>query len=445
MKIHWEPQTKQIKALERPDFEILYGGSRGGGKTEAGQAWLLYDISHPKLRALVIRRNSDDLKDWMDRARIMYAPCGAVFVGNPAEIRFPSGAKIRSGHLKDEGAYTKYQGHEYQRILIEEVTHIPSESLYEKLLGSCRSTVPELRPQVFLTTNPDGDGHYWVKERFDCENPDEKPRFFTDEATGITKSRIFIPAKVEDNKYLIENDPGYVAYLNSIKDPVLRRQWRDGSWVDPNVEGAYYADLMRKAKDEGRIGNFPHQEGFTVDTWWDIGRGDANAIWFTQYAGREIHLIDYLEDEGQGLTYYAKELKRQSDKNGYLYGTHYFPHDMAIKEYSTNVTRIQKATDLGLKPNKIVPKIGIEDGINAVRDILGRCYFNEKTCKDGIRALKNYRKERDEKRDVYRNTPLHNWASHGSDAMRYLTVGVGKFIEASIGASVFKPKINRRV
>src|SRR3990167_1698021 len=105
MKIHWEPQPKQTQALARIEEEILYGGARGGGKTDAGQAWLLYDIGHPKYRALVIRRNADDLRDWIDRVRTMYAGTGAQVVGNPPEIRFLKGGIIRTGHLKDENAY----------------------------------------------------------------------------------------------------------------------------------------------------------------------------------------------------------------------------------------------------------------------------------------------------------------------------------------------------
>ena len=116
MQAHWTPQPKQAIALTRLEDEILYGGARGGGKTDAGQAWLLYDIDKPRYRALVLRRNADDLRDWIDRARELNLPTRAEFVGNPVEIRFPSGAKIRTGHLKDQNAYTKYQGQEYQKV-----------------------------------------------------------------------------------------------------------------------------------------------------------------------------------------------------------------------------------------------------------------------------------------------------------------------------------------
>ncbi len=96
----WIPQKKQEKALVRTEKEILFGGSRGGGKTDAGQAWLLYDIDKLYYRALVIRRNATDLSDWIDRARFMFAKAGAKYV--TGLFRFPSGAVIRTGHLPDE-------------------------------------------------------------------------------------------------------------------------------------------------------------------------------------------------------------------------------------------------------------------------------------------------------------------------------------------------------
>ena len=247
-EVLWQPTTRQSTALERPEFEILYGGARGGGKTDAGLAWLMYDIGNERLRCLVIRRNADDLKDWVDRARIMYRSTGAVFVGNPTEIRFPSGAIIRTGHLNDDNAYEKYQGHEYQRMLIEELTQIAREESYLKLIASCRSTVEGLKAQVFATTNPGGVGHKWVKRRFIDVAPATVP--FTDFQSGRT--RIFIPALVQDNPHLMQRDPGYIGFLNSLPES-LRKQWKDGSWEDMTVDGSYYGELLFKAMQEGRI------------------------------------------------------------------------------------------------------------------------------------------------------------------------------------------------
>jgi len=242
---HWYPHPgPQTEVLKRMEFEILYGGARGGGKTAAGIVWLTDYINNPNYRALVIRKNADDLSDWIDRAGRMYSGLGAKIAYRPAVITFPSGAIIRTGHLKDDQAYTKYQGHEYQRMLIEELTQIPTERRYMELRASCRSTIPELRPQLFATTNPGGKGHGWVKRRF-IDTASMQYYLYIDidgkkkqglisepykDKRGLT--RIFVPAKVDDNPTLIKEDPGYVKQLDELKDTDIQlwKAWRKGSW-----------------------------------------------------------------------------------------------------------------------------------------------------------------------------------------------------------------------
>jgi hypothetical protein len=242
--LNWTPHPRQVEALSRQEREILYGGSRGGGKTACGTAWLCEPeyISNKRFRGLVIRKSFKDLADWIARARAMMHGMAEIFT-MPAEIRFKSGAVVALGHWGDPSAVSMYLGQEYQKILIEELTDIfPDENDYLKLLGSLRSSDPTLRPQVFATTNPGGPGHSWVKKRW-VDVAYNKTYY--DPNSGHT--RIFIPSKVDDNPSLMTNDPEYVRYLDTLPER-LRRAWRDGSWE--LSEGAFFTefqpDLMKE-------------------------------------------------------------------------------------------------------------------------------------------------------------------------------------------------------
>lgn len=193
------------------------------------------------------------------------------------------------------------------------------------------------------------------------------------------------------------------------------------------TKGAYYAKAFTKIYKDGRI-----CDGFgndaPVNTAWDIGVGDSTAIWFYQKVGIEIHLIDYYENSGEGLEHYAKVLR---DKD-YTYGEHYGPHDIDNRDFSNKgLTRRQIAMNgFDLDNNgkiyrlrfNVVPKLSIDDGINHSRKMLERCVFDKDTTERGIKCLESYRKEWNDKLGCFRDRPLHDWASDGADAFRYLAV-----------------------
>ncbi|MCK5019418.1 MAG: terminase family protein [Candidatus Peribacteraceae bacterium] len=226
---HKGPQTE---VLSRGEREVLYGGARGGGKTEAGLAWLARPelIKNPKYSSLVLRRNESELGNWLERAVIFYEPFGVKISRKPGRIKWPAGGNTFLGHMGNREAVEKHLGNENQRILIEELTLIADLSLYERILGSCRSTLPGIPAQIFMTTNPGGVGHYWVKERFVSDsagNNVARNEPFFDE---YGNSRIFIPGHVFDNPSLSENDPDYVNFLRSISDENQRKAWLEGDW-----------------------------------------------------------------------------------------------------------------------------------------------------------------------------------------------------------------------
>jgi len=184
------------------------------------------------------------------------------------------------------------------------------------------------------------------------------------------------------------------------------------------IAGAYYAQQIMKAQEEGRIGSIPYEPIIPVDTWWDLGIDDSMTIWFSQTVGKEIRLIDYYEVNGEGLVHCAKVLQEK----GYVYGEHHAPHDIEVRELTTGKSRKETAMSLGIN-FQTNPKLTIEDGIDAVRNIFSRCWFDEVKCERGLNALKSYHKEFDEKNKVYKNHPEHDWSSHGSDSFRGLAIG----------------------
>jgi len=230
---------------------------------------------------LVIRKNADDLSDWVDRASRFYVGLGAKIGYRPAVIEFSSGAIIRTGHLKDDQAYTKYQGHEYQRMLVEELNQIPEEKRYLQLAASCRSTVPELRPQIFCTTNPGGVGHIWVKKRFVDVGPPNIP--YIDPISG--RSRIYIPATIDDNPTLMQNDPDYVKQLDALKstDIDLWKAWRLGDW------NTFAGQFFQEFKTDTHICKyyFPFKTNVLVGGL-DWGRTDPFSTHFTEIKAVEF-------------------------------------------------------------------------------------------------------------------------------------------------------------
>lgn len=301
----WTPYPRQAEALSRSEREILYGGARGGGKTACGIAWLSEPeyISHPRFRGLIIRKSFKDLSDWIARARVMLHGMAEIFT-MPAEIRFKSGAVVVMGHWGDPSALSMYLGVEFQKILIEELTDIFADEVdFLKLLGSLRSSIPELRPQLFATTNPGGVGHHWVKKRW-VNLAFNKT--YIDPKSG--HSRIFIPSKVTDNPAIVNNDPEYVAYLDSLPDR-LRMAWRDGSWE--LSEGAFFTDFRPDLMLEPIATLQESQVIHRLFGSMDIGASHATSfgLWYVDPEGTIHRLLTYC-NKLNSIRDHAKEIKQ---------------------------------------------------------------------------------------------------------------------------------------
>lgn len=180
--------------------------------------------------------------------------------------------------------------------------------------------------------------------------------------------------------------------------------------------GAYYLHELNAARDEGRIKRVEDDGISAIHTAWDLGIGDSMAIWVWQAVPGGIRVLDYIEDSGHALPYYAAML----DVRGWTGGDDYVPHDARVRELGTGRTRLETLALLDRNP-RLVPVHAVDDGINAVREVLPLCEFDE-GCELGLDALRAYRSEWDDKGETLKPRPVHDWASHGADAFRVLAM-----------------------
>jgi len=201
---------------------------------------------------------------------------------------------------------------------------------------------------------------------------------------------------------------------------------------DAAVEGSYYGQILNELEDKKHMQEIPREELSRTFTAWDLGMGDSTSIWVAQLVGTEVRLLDYYENHGVGLDHYVKWIK----DNDYLKAGHILPHDVRVRELGTGKSRMEMLEEAGLEV-KISPRMGLDDGIQAVRRLLPRCWFNVPKVQTGLNCLRNYRRDYDEKRKIFYERPLHDWSSHGSDSFRYLALGLDE------GHSTWSKPINQ--
>ena len=193
---------------------------------------------------------------------------------------------------------------------------------------------------------------------------------------------------------------------------------------EATVIGSYYGSIIEQLERDGRICDVPYDSNVPVTTAWDLGIGDSTAIWFLQEIGREVHCIDYYEASGMDLGHYVRELIRRD----YVYDKHILPHDAAARELGTGISRVEILENLGLRSGHlgtihIAQRQRIEDGIQAVRMLLPKCWFDADRCSRAVELLKLYRSDFDLKHGVMRPRPVHDFTSHCADAFRTAAIG----------------------
>lgn len=392
-------QTQLHKALKR--FNVLVAHRRFG-KTVFAVNELLDQCLRNKLErpryayvAPFFRQAKTVAWDYLkDYSR----PIPGVTI-NEAELRvdYPHGGRIQ---LFGSDNYDAMRGMGWDGVVIDEYgDHDP------------RAWTQVIRPAladrlgwaVFIGT-PKGRNHF--AERYDEAelNPTEWFRgMFRASETGLLSAD-----ELASNRRQMSEEEYQAEFECSFDAPVI---------------GSYYGKLMGIASAENRIRqNVLWEPTLQVHTAWDLGIGDSTVIWFFQLAGQEIRLIDYIGNSGKGLGWYAGELHSRRER-GWVFGTHWLPHDVEVLELGTGKTRFEILQGLGINP-RVLPALDIESGIESVRMTIPRCWFDAEKCKKGIDALRQYRREWDEKRKIFHDRPLHDWASHAADAFRYLAMGI---------------------
>ena len=236
-EVIWKPQPKQLEFMKRKEYECLYGGAAGGGKSDALLIEALRQVEIPNYRGIIFRRTYPQLEALISRSIELYSKIYPKANYNSSEKRwlFPSGARIFFGYMQHEQDKYNYQGKPYDFIAFDELTHF-TYSQYMYLMSRNRPTGPNTRVYIRATANPGGVGHAWVKERFITPAPpltpiESKYDIQTPEGKtiSISKHRVFVPATVFDNKKLLENDPEYLATLASLpeaeKNALLLGSW----------------------------------------------------------------------------------------------------------------------------------------------------------------------------------------------------------------------------
>jgi len=321
---------------------------------------------------------------------------------------------------------------------------------YAEPLGGT-SNISELRVdfwgrriQLFGSDNPETlRGQYFDGVILD-EIGDQNPKIWTDIVRPALADRkgwcLFIGtpkghnhfkelrdrAKAEDGWGLLEfkasetgvvDDTELKAAKNEMGEDKYRQEFECS--FDAAVEGSYFGQILNELEEKKHMQEIPREELSRTFTAWDLGMGDSTSIWVAQLVGSEVRLLDYYENHGVGLDHYVKWIK----DNDYLKAEHILPHDVRVRELGTGKSRLEMLEEAGLEV-KIAPRMGLDDGIQAVRRLLPRCWFNVPKVQIGLNCLRNYRRDYDEKRKIFYERPLHDWSSHGSDSFRYLALGL---------------------
>lgn len=397
--------SEKLAFLFRPHrFKVLYGG-RNGLKSWGIARYLLTAAFDRKLRILCARETMKSIADSVHKLlsdQITAMKLGAHFQIQKASILGINGSEFAFVGLRNNINQVKsYEG--FDKVWIEEANDV-SHASWKVLIPTIRKEGSE----ILVSFNPELD------------TDDTYKRFVLSPPPGA----MVVKTSWRDNPWLSPETLADIRHMRATDEAEFNNVY-EGLCVT-SVAGAIYAKELAQSELEQRITRVPYDATKPVYTFWDLGFGDNTAIWFVQAFPFEYRLIDFLQGSGQKLGYYQKQLQDRD----YVYGAHYLPHDAQAKTLAADGKSIEQRMR-GAVPVKIVPNLSVTDGIDAVRTIFPQCWFDAEKCADGIQALKHYRWAPNASMGVDQygrphvsREPLHNWASHPSDAIRYFAVGI---------------------
>lgn len=384
----------------------VYHGGRGGGKSWEIADYLLIEGAQRKHRILCCREIQKSIKQSVHKLlsdRIVSLGLESFYQILDTEIRGINGTEFSFSGLQNHTVDSVKSFEGATITWIEEAQTVSGYSL--KILIPTVVRTPNC--MIIMSMNP--------------KLPSDA--VYADYVTVERDDTVVVQINYTDNKHCPDD---------LIK---LAEQMRDSDYDEYEhiylgkpkeiADGAIYKAEFEQIKRENRICKVPHDPNLPVYTSWDLGILDPTAIWFFQVFGKEVRVIDYYEANNEPLAHYARILDEKKQQFGYNYGKHFAPHDIAARDLSSGVSREQTMANLGYRMTKGA-RLGVEDRIEATRQMLKNCWFDAEKCKHGIRALQNYRREFNDKLEQFKATPVHDWASHGSDSFGEGALSINK-------------------
>jgi phage terminase large subunit len=387
-----------VPLLAPARYKGAYGG-RSSGKTHFFGGALIERCIMQPTRWVCLREVQKDLKDSVRQVLLDKMEAHGVrqyFDVVQSEIRGPNGSLISFRGMNDYTADSIKSLEGYDGAWFAEAQRASKRSL--QLL---RPTIRKDGSELWFDWNPEN-----------AEDPVD--RMFR--GAVPLRNSIAVEAKWSDNPWLPSAMLEEMQTDYDTDAELAEHIWGGGYRQAPS--GAYYALLLAQARQAGRIGNVEYDPILDVDVSWDLGNGPNMAAWFTQRVRREVRVIDFLQGDeeaaGIGWPWYIKRLREKP----YTYGNMILPHDARSRQRVNGKGDEQTLREAKFK-TRVVPKMDPGEGVKLVQRFLGRCWFDEAACAPGLKALKHYQMDWDDKLKIDRG-PLHNWASHPADAFRHM-------------------------